>query len=150
MSHATKKYLRTIILKGRSSIRPEMAGEQCRFGMKEGVLRTFTYGLQILQGQVFCLPHRPLGSQQSFVCLFGFLTSRLLLGYIADVSQDWRLTILSAATHETEWGDHDFCLSRSHYADTDPTSRERAATVGIKLSGSWIVSRVKDVIKQCN
>ena len=30
-----------------------------------------------------------------------------------------RLTILRAATHETELGDHDFCLSRSHYTDTD-------------------------------
>ena len=29
-------------------------------------------------------------------------------------------------------GDHDFCLSRSHYTDTDPTSRERAATAGIE------------------
>ena len=28
-----------------------------------------------------------------------------------------------AATHETELGEHDFCLSRSHYTDTDPTSR---------------------------
>ena len=26
-----------------------------------------------------------------------------------------RLTISRAATHETELGDHDFCLSRSHY-----------------------------------
>ena len=26
-----------------------------------------------------------------------------------------RLKILRAATHETELGDHDFCLSRSHY-----------------------------------
>ena len=34
-----------------------------------------------------------------------------------------RLTILHAATHETELGDHDFCLSRSHYTDTDPTSK---------------------------
>ena len=34
-----------------------------------------------------------------------------------------RLTILRSATHETEVGDHDFCLSRSHYADTDTTSR---------------------------
>ena len=25
-----------------------------------------------------------------------------------------RLTILRAASHETELGDHDFCLSRSH------------------------------------
>ena len=40
------------------------------------------------------------------------------------------LTILRAATHETELGDHDLCLSRSHY--TDPTSREWATTVAIK------------------
>ena len=33
-----------------------------------------------------------------------------------------RLTILRATTHETELGHHDFCLSRSHYTDTDPTS----------------------------
>ena len=43
-----------------------------------------------------------------------------------------RLTILRAATHETGLGDHDFCLSQSHYTDTDPTSRMRAATGGIE------------------
>ena len=43
-----------------------------------------------------------------------------------------RLTILRAAIHKTELGDHDFCLSRSHYTHTDPTSRERAATAGIE------------------
>ena len=43
-----------------------------------------------------------------------------------------RRTILRVATHETELGDHDFCLSRSHYTDTDPTSKERAATAGIE------------------
>ena len=60
-----------------------------------------------------------------FVCLFGFLTSSL---------STRRLTILRAATHETELGDHDFYLSWSHYTDTDtdPTSRERAATAGIE------------------
>ena len=42
-----------------------------------------------------------------------------------------RLTILRAATHQTELGNHDFLLSRSH-ADTDPTSRERAVTAGIE------------------
>ena len=46
------------------------------------------------------------------------------------------LTILLAATHETERGDHDFCLSRSHYTDTDPTSKERAATAEIKSETS--------------
>ena len=39
------------------------------------------------------------------------------------------LTILRAATYESERGDHDFCLSRSHYTDTDLTSRERVAAV---------------------
>ena len=43
-----------------------------------------------------------------------------------------RLTILRAATNDTELGDHDFCLSRSHYTDTDPTSREQAASAGIE------------------
>ena len=32
---------------------------------------------------------------------------------------------------QTERGDFDFCLSRSHYTDTDPISKERAATAGI-------------------
>ena len=49
-----------------------------------------------------------------------------------------RLTILRAATHEIELGDHDFYLSRSHYTDTDPTSRERAATAGIEPGTSFL------------
>ena len=61
-----------------------------------------------------------------FVYLVGFVTSssttRLYRGRVTR-----RLTILRDATHETEWGDNEFCLSRSHYTDTDPTSRERAA-----------------------
>ena len=58
------------------------------------------------------------------------------LGYISRTGpMTERLTILRAATHETELGGHDLCLSRSHqndYTDTDPTSRERAATTGIE------------------
>ena len=57
--------------------------------------------------------------QLDLVCLFVSLVSqrpRQLLGYIADGPQDERLTILSAATHETELGDHDFCLRQLHYA----------------------------------
>ena len=46
------------------------------------------------------------------------------------------LTILRAATHETELGNHDFCRSWSHYTDTDPNSRERAATAGIEPTTS--------------
>ena len=74
-----------------------------------------------------------------FVWLVGCLVSlrpRQHLGYISDGSQDWRLTILRAATHETERGNHDFCLSRSHYTDTDPTSRKRLVSVGIELTAS--------------
>ena len=55
----------------------------------------------------------------------------LLVGFLTGPKTE-RPTILRAATHETELGDHDFCLSRSHYTDTDPTSRERAATAGIE------------------
>ena len=66
-----------------------------------------------------------------FVCLFGFLTSSSTTRlYRGRAPRQERLTILRAATHETELGDHDFCLSRSHYTDTDPTCRERAATAG--------------------
>ena len=57
---------------------------------------------------------------------FGLLSSSTTRVYSG------RLTNLSAATHVTKRGDHDFCLSRSHYTDTDPTSRERAATAAIE------------------
>ena len=68
-----------------------------------------------------------------FVCLFVFLTSSSTTRlYRGRAPRQERLTILRAATHETELGDHDFCLSRSHYTDTDPTCRERAATAGIE------------------
>ena len=74
-----------------------------------------------------------LASTLVSLCLFGFLTSsstkRL---YRRRAPRQSVLTILGAATHETELGDHDFCLSRSGYTDTDPTSRERAATAGIE------------------
>ena len=67
-----------------------------------------------------------------FVCLVGFLTSssttRVYLGRA--LRERERLTILRAATYETERGHHDFCLSRSHYTDIDPTSRGLAATAG--------------------
>ena len=68
-----------------------------------------------------------------FVCLVGFLTSSSTTRlYRGRAPRQERLTILRAATHETELGDHDFCLSRSHYTDTDPTCRDRAATAGIE------------------
>ena len=68
-----------------------------------------------------------------FVCLVGFLTSSSTTRlYRGRAPRQERLTILRAATHETELGDHDFCLSRSHYTDTDPICRERAATAGIE------------------
>ena len=67
------------------------------------------------------------------ICLFGFLTSSSTTRlYRGRAPRQRVLTILRAATLETELGDHDFCLIRSHYTDTDPTSRERAATAGIE------------------
>ena len=75
------------------------------------------------------------------VCLVS-LRPRQQLGYnIAVGSQDRRLTISCAATHgaERRARDHEFCLSRSKYSDTVPTSRERAATTGIEpmTSSTW-------------
>ena len=61
----------------------------------------------------------------SLLCLFVWLLA-LLTPSSAHRSQDWRLAILCAATHETERRD------RSHYTDTDPTSRERVARAGIE------------------
>ena len=73
------------------------------------------------------------GAGGTFVCLFCFLTSSSTTRlYRGRAPRQERLTILRAATHETELGGHDFCLSRSHYTDTDPTCRERAATAGIE------------------
>ena len=65
-----------------------------------------------------------------FVCLVGFLTSSSTTRlYRGRAPRQERLTILRAATHETELGDHDFCLSRSHYTDTDPTCRQQGKQV---------------------
>ena len=85
-------------------------------------LHTHTHTQNIQRAFLFCL-----------FCLFGFLTSSSTTRlYRGRAPRQERLTILRAATHETELGDHDFCLSRSHYTDTDPTCRERAATAGIE------------------
>ena len=64
-----------------------------------------------------------------FVCLVGFLTSLSTTRLNGGRTQD-----RASATHETERGDYDFCFSRSHYTDTDPTSRERAATAGLAFN----------------
>ena len=69
--------------------------------------------------------------------LVGFLTSSSTTRlYRGRAPRQEHLTILRAATHETDLGDHGFCFSRSHYTDTDPTSRERAATAGIEPGSS--------------
>ena len=62
-----------------------------------------------------------------FFCLFVWFLNVLVNYYVISRTgpKTECLTILRAATHEKELGDHDFCLSRSHYTDTDPTSRER-------------------------
>ena len=73
--------------------------------------------------------------EEESLCLVGWLVLNVLVNYKV-ISRTGpkteRLTILHAATHETELGDHDFYLSRSHYPDNDPTSSERAATAGIE------------------
>ena len=66
-----------------------------------------------------------------FVCLVGWLVG-WLVGFLTSSSttrlyrggfQGWRLTIISAATHKTERGDHDFCFIRLYYTDTDRQRR---------------------------
>ena len=66
------------------------------------------------------------------VCLVGWLLN-VLVDYVISLTgpKTERLIILRAATHETELGNHDFCLSQSYYTDTDLTSKERVATAGI-------------------
>ena len=73
-------------------------------------------------------------SRTDKICLFVWFLNVLVSNKAISRtgSKTERLTILNAATHETEWGDHDYCPSRSHYTDTRPTSREQAATVGIE------------------
>ena len=89
--------------------------------------------LVMYTGPVPSDPTDPKRHSPSFVWLVGFLTSSSTTRlYRGRAPRQERLTILRAATHETELGDHDFCLSRSHYTDTDPTCRERAATAGIE------------------
>ena len=70
-----------------------------------------------------------------FFFFFFLLFLNVLVNYLA-ISRTGpkteRLTILRTATHETELGAHEFCLSWSHYTDTDPNSRERAATAEIE------------------
>ena len=71
-------------------------------------------------------------SSEHFLCLIGFLTSlsttRLYPGRAPRLTSD-KFYVLP---HTRQLGDRDFCLSRSHYTDTNQTSRERAATAGIK------------------
>ena len=76
------------------------------------------------------------GGALDFPRLFGFITSspttRLYRGGIPKLTSD----NLHAATHDTERGDYGVCLCRSHYTDTDPTSRERVARAVIKPRSS--------------
>ena len=56
-----------------------------------------------------------------FVSLFGWFLNVLVNYKVISRTgpKTERLTILRAATHKTELGDHDLCLSPSHYTDTD-------------------------------
>ena len=94
-------------------------------------------GLQYQLGQSSPYWQLPYAGARLVGWLVGFLTSSSTTRlYRGRAPRQERLTILRAATHETELGDHGFCFSRSHYTDTDPTSRERAATAGIELGSS--------------
>ena len=68
--------------------------------------------------------------------LFGLLTSssatRLYRGWVSRL-KSYKFTCCHT---ETELGVHDFCLSRSHYTDTDPTSGGRAVTARIEPTSS--------------
>ena len=77
------------------------------------------------EGEKYKIRVKYITKDKSRDCLFGWFVKRprQQLGYIGDGSQDRRLTILRPDTNKTERGDHDFCLSRSRYADTDPTSK---------------------------
>ena len=77
-----------------------------------------------------------------FVWLVGFLTSssatRLYRKWVPRLTSD----NFMCCHIETERGDHDFSLSRSHYTDMDPTSRvcldfldTRLQTIRIELFG---------------
>ena len=71
-------------------------------------------------------------------CLFGFLTSSSTTRlYRGRASRQERLTILRAATHETELGDHDFCLSRSHYTESQPEPFESWSFLKARETLNW-------------
>ena len=58
------------------------------------------------------------------ICLFGWFLNVLVINKAVSRTgpKTEHLTILCDATHETELGDHDSCLSRSHHTDTDPAN----------------------------
>ena len=69
-----------------------------------------------------------------FVCLFRLLMSSRATGLcrarVPRLTPD-SFTRCKTET-ETEGGDHDFCLRRSHYIDNNPISWERVAAAGIE------------------
>ena len=71
--------------------------------------------------------------------LFRFLTSspatRLFLGRVLRPASD-NLKCCDREVETGKQGDHDLCLSRSRYTDTDPTSRDLAPGVGIEPTNS--------------
>ena len=65
------------------------------------------------------------------VCLFAFLTSssttKLYSGWIPSLTSDNFM-----CCHTRDRAERPVSLSRSHYTDTDPTSKERVATAGME------------------
>ena len=63
-------------------------------------------------------------------CVFSFIFTVVLFGWFCNVLVN--NYAISRTGSETERGDHDLCLSWSHYIDNDPISRAQAATAGIE------------------
>ena len=62
-----------------------------------------------------------------FVWFLNVLVNSLVTSRMGPKTE--RLTILRAATYETELGDHDFCLNRSHYTDHNRIQTNEISTV---------------------
>ena len=68
---------------------------------------------------------RMMTTTMIMICLIGWLVgfftsssaARLYHGQVPILTSN----NFTCCHTETEWGDHDFCLGRAHYTDTDPT-----------------------------
>ena len=73
-----------------------------------------------------------------FVCLFGWFLNVLVNNQAISPTgpKTERLTILRAATHETEWGDHDFKGAAAYESRRLETAKSKCATRKSRASGA--------------